>query len=696
MARLTRTQQVSDLAVAAVVLAITTMLLVPLPTPLLDVLLAFNLSFAILLLLVGLYMPSALALLAFPSLLLLTTLFRLALNVASTRLILTEADAGQVIEAFGTFLIRGEIVVGLIIFVIITAVNFIVVARGSARVSEVAARFALDALPGKQLAIDADLRSGLISAEEAQERREDLRKESQLYGAMDGAMKFVQGDAIAGIFIIFTNIVGGLYVGIANGMSIADAVHTYTVLTVGDGLVTQIPALLISICAGVVVTRVSSGKDATLGTDLGAQLFARPATVAFAGGLLWLIAFLPGLPAVPFIAVGGLFLGTGLWLQHSGAVARQLPPLGRALSLLPPPIEVEKGLDTTALTVQLDGSLARSIRAHGSRAHEMWAQVREEVAREVGIALPDLRIESADHLMPGEYRVNFGSMEIDRGLIPLDCEVVEMSPCFAESVGLSVIRVERHPLHAAEVFWTPGSAALRRAQEAGQLRVHDPFSFIALRVAQFFRCHPEEVLTLTAVHAWVKQFEKRHPGLIAEALNKSYITIPRLTETFQELVRQGVSVRDFSRVLEAVAAYCSNHATLDSEDTFDLDDLVRFVRTSFRRQLVASSVSVRQVLRVITLSEAGEARLRRMAEEFDRDEPSSLRPFISPLGDSLRSLLEPVLHRGVLPIALVVPQEVREITVQVVRALELPIQIFASGEVDGLGVKVETVGTWAP
>lgn len=266
----------SDAMLALFVVAVAMMLLIPLPTPLLDLLLALNISFALLLLLVGLYMPNALALLAFPALLLLTTLFRLSLNVASTRLILSRGEAGRVIEAFGMFLIGGELVVGMVIFTIITIVNFIVIARGATRVSEVAARFALDALPGKQMAIDADLRAGLMSAEEARRRRDDLRKESQLYGAMDGAMKFVQGDAIAGFFIIITNILGGLYMGVHGGMGLGDALQRYTLLTVGDGLVSQIPALLISICAGIVVTRVSSGENRTLGSELGMQLFQSP------------------------------------------------------------------------------------------------------------------------------------------------------------------------------------------------------------------------------------------------------------------------------------------------------------------------------------------------------------------------------------------------------------------------------------
>ena len=253
----------SDLALVAFVVATTALLVVPLPTPILDLLLVCNISFSILLLLVGLYIPNAQALFAFPTVLLLSTLFRLGLNVASSRLILSQGDAGRVIEAFGTFLIGGEILVGVIVFTIITIVNFIVISKGAGRVSEVAARFSLDALPGKQIAIDNDARAGLISAEEAKTKRDNLTREGQLYGSMDGAMNFVQGDAIAGFFIIVANIVGGIILGLFSGMGIGDAVQTYTILTVGDGLVTQIPSLLTSICAGIVVTRVGSSDTAT-------------------------------------------------------------------------------------------------------------------------------------------------------------------------------------------------------------------------------------------------------------------------------------------------------------------------------------------------------------------------------------------------------------------------------------------------
>ena len=307
----------SEIFVSLFVLAIALLLLVPLPTFILDLLLVVNLSVAFFLLLVVLYLPNAVQLLAFPTLLLLTTLFRLGLNVASTRLILSQGDAGEVIEAFGTFLVGGELLVGLVVFAIITVINLIVIARGASRISEVAARFALDSLPGKQMSIDADLRAGLISPQEAENRREALRKESQLYGAMDGAMKFVQGDAIAGIVIIFTNIIGGLSLGLFHGMGIQDAVTTYTTLTVGDGLVSQIPAFLIAICAGLVVTRIGTGTETTLGGELQSQLFGQPAVLLVVAGLLFLLSFIEGMPQIPFVIIGIGCLGLWVGMMRS-------------------------------------------------------------------------------------------------------------------------------------------------------------------------------------------------------------------------------------------------------------------------------------------------------------------------------------------------------------------------------------------
>src|SRR3954471_15729786 len=306
----------SDIVLAVIVVAIVGMMIVPLPTPLLDVLLTFNISLAVMVLLISLYVPHALQLSVFPTLLLITTMYRLSLTISTTRLILLTGDPGEVVVAFGNFVVRGNFVVGAVIFIILVIVNFIVISKGSERVAEVAARFTLDAMPGKQMSIDADMRSGAIDLDEGKKRRRDLERESSLFGAMDGAMKFVKGDAIAGIIITVINIVGGLVIGVLmKDMTVGDAAKKYTLLTIGDGLVGMIPAILISTCAGIIVTRVGGDEEGNhLGQDLGSQLTAYPKAIAIAAAMLVILAVIPGLPTLPFLLMG-LSAGTGGYLM---------------------------------------------------------------------------------------------------------------------------------------------------------------------------------------------------------------------------------------------------------------------------------------------------------------------------------------------------------------------------------------------
>ncbi|MEL6773915.1 MAG: flagellar biosynthesis protein FlhA, partial [Pseudomonadota bacterium] len=292
----------NDVVLAFLLIAIVFMMILPLPTELVDLLIGINLTLAAVLLMVAVYLSDVLKLSAFPSILLLTTLFRLALSITTTRLILLQADAGQIVETFGNFVVQGNLVVGSVIFLILTIVNFMVITKGSERVAEVAARFSLDAMPGKQMSIDSDMRAGLIEMDEAKVRRGKLEKESQLYGAMDGAMKFVKGDAIAGLIIIAVNLIGGIIIGTTQrGMTTAEALDRYAILTIGDGLVSQIPALFISITAGFIVTRVSSEDSQDLGNDIGGQLVGEPRALMIAGGILFGFALVPGFPTVVFV-----------------------------------------------------------------------------------------------------------------------------------------------------------------------------------------------------------------------------------------------------------------------------------------------------------------------------------------------------------------------------------------------------------
>ena len=695
--------KMGDLLLAALVIAITALLLVPLPTWLLDILLSINLCISLLLLLVGLYTTNALTLLSFPSTLLLTTLYRLSLNVASARLILTQGDAGRVIETFGTFLIRGEIVVGIIIFVIITIVNYIVISRGASRVSEVAARFALDSLPGKQMAIDSDLRAGMISREEAERRRDDLRKESQLYGSMDGAMKFVQGDAIAGFFIILTNIIGGLYMGVSAGMSFSDAAHTYTVLTVGDGLVSQIPALLISICAGVVVTRVSSGENRTLGYDLAVQLFNKPAIVIFSGLLLLTVGLMPGLPHAAFIAVGLLFVAAGSMLRRPVTVAAagvSAPLLEfRPVALGLTSEQVEGGSDLSAQSVvqlNLDANLLQRVfEAEAAEHLEHWRRLRMDFFEHTGVRLPDLKVSADDRLAPCSFSLSYKNLPFRRGKVPLDHCLVEMHPESAALFGLQLGLEEIHPLTGQRVFWALQNAALKRVLDAAGIRSFNFFEYIGLCASRFFLDSPQELIGLSDAHELLKELDARSPGLLSEGLGQNFIPIPRLAEVLQRLVRSGVSLRDPALIIDAISNYCATkRVTISDQENLDLPELCSFVRQACRRQLLARVLGEDDRLKVITLAPAVEEYLR------DSDLEQGLTPALAldprraaDLRSALRQAAETLLARGTRAFAILTSAELRD-KVQVFTQgtlLYIPVVSFSELEAD---VVVENVACW--
>lgn len=693
--------QRSDIILAVFVVAIAAMLLVPLPTLLLDFLLALNISFAFLLLLVGLYMPNALALLAFPSLLLLTTLFRLGLNVASARLILSQGDAGRVIDSFGNFLIRGEIVVGIIIFSIITIVNFIVIARGSTRVSEVAARFALDALPGKQMAIDSDLRAGLITPQEAQKRREDLRKESQLYGSMDGAMRFVQGDAIAGIFIIVTNIVGGLYLGVSRGDTFAAAVHKYSVLTVGDGLVSQIPALLISICAGIIVTRVSSGENATLGTDVGTQLFSRPGTLLFSGLILICIGILPGLPKVPFLSIGLLFCGGGYLLQrHAERASTNLPvkldfTQGTGY-LYNSAAEDEDAVEESTVQVTFDASvLYRLYRMNQQRYQVWWQEFRADFYNEVGIRLPEMKVVADEFASVSTYALAIGGSLIESGTLALDSVLVEVNPESAGVLGLEVLQEVEHPLSGSRIFWANQSPALRKVVDAAHIRTFDFVEYIGLKIAAFARHFPEEFITLTDVHTVLKQIEKKHAGLLSESFGKDFINVARFTELLHQLVREGISIKDYKQIVESVALYCSTVGKAHVDDgEFDLPHLVAFVRMTRKRQLLGRLLSGRRTLKVFTMSNQIEELLEGV-EPPPKGAPLAIEPeAFDALSDGLRSMVTPLSRRGLLPVSILCRSELRHVVFSFLHGINSSVGVVTFDELDPQ-ITVEQVGIWA-
>jgi len=543
----------AEVALAAVVIVVVALLVVPLPTPLLDVLLAANLSAAVAILLVVLYVPDALGIATFPTLLLLTTLLRLALNVSSSRLILLQADAGEVIRAFGQFVVRGNYVVGAVIFLILTVVQFVVIAKGGERVAEVGARFILDAMPGKQMAIDAELRSGSIDGNEARRRRRQLARESQFYGAMDGAMKFVKGDVIASLLITAINLLGGVAIGVfQRGMTADAALRRYGLLTIGDGLVTQIPALVLATGAGILVTRVASEEpDRPLGSELSAQLLGTPRALLVAAVFIALLAAVPGLPSLPFLVIAAsLFLVSRSRMERmdiervdrSATPAPQAQPafaLRKAPSFVPvvAPWAVEISSDLEPLVDDLLRGQEVERPGIGGAIH----QLRERLFDELGVPLPLPRLRLVDG-MP-ERHIVLMLFEVPALVIALPADL------------------------------PPGDAASFVADRV--------FEILLVRAADFLGLHETQLL--------LDQLEQVAPAVVRQVVPKP-VPLPLLADILRRLVEEQSSVRDLRAVLEALAAHAPQE-----RDPLTLAELVRghFRRaTTYRLTGGASHLSV--------------------------------------------------------------------------------------------------------
>ena len=409
-------QNRTDIVLAISVVAIIMFMIIPLPSFMLDFLLAVNIACSLMILLVPMYAIKPLEFSVFPGILLLVTLFRLSLNVASTRLILGEGYAGEVIEAFGGFVVGGNYIVGVVIFLILVVINFVVITKGSGRIAEVAARFTLDAMPGKQMAIDADLNTGIIDEKEARERRTEIRKEADFYGAMDGASKFVRGDALAGILITLINIIGGLIIGMSQlNMSVTEALTTYTILTVGDGLVSQIPALLISTSAGLIVTRSTSEDN--LAKTLSSQLFSKPRASYVSGGVLVTMGIIPGLPTLPFLVLGGVIVGIGY--ISKGFISESPEEENGEEELLPEPSEkevVESYLHVDPLEIEIGYSLIPMIDVNqGGDLLDSITMIRKQIAQELGFVVPAIRIRDNVQLKASEYVIKIKGNQIASG-----------------------------------------------------------------------------------------------------------------------------------------------------------------------------------------------------------------------------------------------------------------------------------------
>ena len=564
----------ADIGLAILVMLVVGMMIVPMPTPLLDVLLVTNISMSVIMLLIAMYIPQALKLASFPTIILVTTMFRLSLNVSSTRLILLEAHAGEVIQSFGKFVVRGNFVVGAVIFLVLMLINFLVISKGSERVAEVAARFTLDAMPGKQMSIDADLRAGAFDLDEARRRRNDLGRESQLFGSMDGAMKFVKGDSIAGLIITAINIVAGIIIGVTQkGMTAGEAVETYSILTIGEGLVAIIPALLMSICAGLIVTRVASEEeDANLGMDLATQILAQPKAFMIASIFIFIIGMIPGLPGVPFtlvaVGVGGLAYGLkksqdvklgggsgaaavvelreeAVKEEKKQAVQKAKAQEGQSAQMMPvvTPIALEVAADLVPLVDDTGGS---------NFLNELIPMMRDGLFYELGVRYPGLRVRGNEgDLPPGSYIIMVNEIPLVMGTVDKNKCLVNDTPDRLRLLGIEA-EPAQNPANGNACGWI--SSEQRKLAEDAGLTTWDAPGYIVLHLSAVLRKNAAEFVGIQETQNMLEQLEQAFPALVKEVVPKA-VSPFQLTDILRRLVEEEISIRDLRNILQALAEW---------------------------------------------------------------------------------------------------------------------------------------------
>ena len=554
----------SDVVVAIAVVCVIIFMVIPIPAVMLDLLLAFSITSALVILMVSLYVMEPLEFSVYPGMLLVITLFRLSLNIASTRLILGDAYAGKVIAAFGGFVVKGNYVVGFIIFLILVIINFVVITKGSGRIAEVAARFTLDAMPGKQMSIDADLNNGMIDEQEAKRRREKIAREADFYGAMDGAAKFVRGDAIAGLIITVVNIIGGFIIGIWQlKMSLPQALQTYTLLTVGDGLVSQIPALIVSTSAGIIVSRAAS--ESNMGHDLAKQILSQPRALFIASGVLVFFALMPGLPMIPFLALGIItFLFANL-TTRARKEEKAMKAAEEKAKATPPQEKIADYLYLDPLEIEIGYGLIPIVDAkQGGDLLDRITLIRRQFALEYGLVIPPVRIRDNTRLMPNAYSINIKGNEIAAGELRLGHFLVVGSGM--EAPALEGIPA-KDPAFGMPARWIP-SAARERAEIAGHT-VIEPSAVLATHFVEILRREGWRTLTREAVAELIDNFKKSNKTVVDE-LVPNLLTVGAVQKVLQNLLKEGIPIRDFATIMETLADYASI-----TKDTAFLTETVR-------------------------------------------------------------------------------------------------------------------------
>jgi len=667
-------KRLAHLAVPIGVMGIVVMMVVPLPTAVLDLLLATNITLSLLILLVSMQVRKPLDFAVFPSLLLVATLFRLALNVSATRLVLLHGYAGKVIDAFGHFVVGGSLVVGLVIFFILIVIQFVVITNGAGRVAEVGARFTLDAMPGKQMAIDADLNTGLIDDDEARRRRAEVAAEADFYGAMDGGTKFVKGDAIAAIVITLINLVGGFVVGIMQrGLSPGESVSTYSLLSVGDGLVSQIPALLMSVATGLIVTRAATDGD--MGSDVARQFGNQYRALQMGGAAVLGLVLIPGLPKIPFLVTGGIVLFMGTRLKPSAEAATVAEETGPqpvspdspeaiADAMRIDPLELEVAYDLVDLVdTGSGGDLLERIRA-----------LRRKLALELGMVIPLVRTRDDLELPPSTYRIKINGVETARGEAPPGTVLA-----IGDNLGPLPGTDTREPVFGLPGKWLP--AELRHQAELSGATVVDRSSVITTHLAEVVRENAGRLLSREDVRALTDMLKRTHP-VVVEELTPALLTIGEIQSVLQSLLDEQVAVRDLARIFEAL----SQRARTSTEQ----EGLVEAVRQTLG-PAIAAPYAADGTLRVLTLEPRLEHELFETLRPAEGGSTLALdTDRLDGLVTEVASLVEAAEQRGHTPV-MACAQQIRGALRRLLRPVAPRMPVLGYAEL-GQNTRIETIG----
>lgn len=667
----------TDILAALGLVGIVVMMVIPLPAGLLDILITLNITGSVLTLMMAFFLKEPLEFSVLPSLLLTMTLFRLSLNISTTRLVLLDGYAGEVIQQFGQFVIRANPVVGFIVFVILVIVQFIVITKGAERVSEVAARFTLDAMPGKQMAIDADLNAGMINEEQARERRKTIQREADFYGAMDGSSKFVKGDAIAAIIILIINIVGGFITGAMKGLPILEALNKYTLLTIGDGLVSQIPALLISTATGLVVTRAAS--DSNLGKDLSRQLFRAPKAMYITAGVLVVLALL-GLPKLPLFLVASMLTGAGIFLERNSrvevvqetAAARQ-----SAVEEGKKPENVLGLLHVDHMELELGYALIPLVDSQqGGDLLDRVVLIRRQIASEMGFIVPVIRIRDNMNLQPNQYVIKIRGAEIAGGELMAD-HYLMMAGGFAEDTIPGTPTKE--PAFGLDAKWI--HAMYREQAEVSGYTVVDAPTVLATHLTEVIKSHAWEILSRQDVKMLIDHVKEQAPAVVDEIGEN--LNLGQVQKILSNLLRERVSIRDMVTILETLADYAPT--------TKDLDRLTEHVRQALARQIVQPLLGADKSLPVLTLDPKVEQQILDSVQQSDYGSYLTLDPkVLQELMQSLNREVEKMVLKGYSPVLVCAP--IVRIHLKRLTERQLPQLVMLSYNELVPGVQVQAVG----